>query len=309
MLGGPNIFLKRDDCTDLAFGGNKTRKLEFIMADAHNKNADVIITIGGLQSNWARQMASAARKLGMDVILVLEGGKPDEYQGNLLLNHIMGCELRFEEISQEQEDKEIQGECPVTGRVADEMRKKNRIPYAAPLGGATPLGNLGYINAVGEIKEQCDEMGMKADYIAFPTGTGGTQAGLEIGVRLLELDTKVFGLSISRHTREKTDEIAELCNKTIAFLGLKNYEFTPNEIIVNYDYMGNGYAIPTNECIEAIRIVAKTEGILLDPVYTGKAMAGVIDLIRSKTFRKNENVVFVHTGGGPANFAYNKLFQ
>ena len=171
------------------------------------------------------------------------------------------------------------------------------------------MGNLGYIDAVGEIKEQCDEIGMKADYIAFPTGTGGTQAGLEIGVRLLELDTKVFGLSISRHTREKTDEIAELCNKTIAFLGLKNYEFTPNEIIVNYDYMGNGYAIPTNECIEAIRIVAKTEGILLDPVYTGKAMAGVIDLIRSKTFRKNENVVFVHTGGGPANFAYNKLFQ
>jgi len=242
---GPDIFFKRDDCTDLAFGGNKTRKLEFIMADAHNKNADVIITIGGLQSNWARQMASAGRKLGMDVILVLEGGKPGEYQGNLLLNHIMGCELRFEEISQEQEDKEIQGGCPITGRVADEMKKKNRIPYTAPLGGATPLGNLGYINAVGEIKEQCDEMGITADYIAFPTGTGGTQAGLEAGVRLLEFDTKVYGLSISRHTREKADEIAELCNETIAFLGLKNYEFAPNEITVNYDYMGNGYAIPT----------------------------------------------------------------
>ena len=309
LLGGPKIFFKRDDCTALAFGGNKTRKLEFVMADAVKKHANVMITIGGLQSNWARQMASAARKLGMEVILILEGKEPETYQGNLLLDHIMGCELRFQEINQEDEDKEILGECPITGRVAEELRKADKIPYTAPLGAATPLGNLGYINAVVELQEQLDEMGIKADYIALATGTGGTQAGLELGVRLLELRTEVVGLSISRHTREKVEEIAELCNKTMDFLELKNFTVDPDEITVNYDYLGDGYAIPTDEGIDAIRTVAKTEGIILDPVYTGKAMSGLIDLIRKNRFRENENIVFVHTGGATANFAYNKLFR
>ncbi|MBW2121723.1 MAG: pyridoxal-phosphate dependent enzyme, partial [Deltaproteobacteria bacterium] len=269
----------------------------------------VMITIGGPQSNWARQMASAARKAGMDVILVLEGEKPDEYQGNLLLDHIMGCELRFEKIDQEEEDREILGECPITGRVAEEVKKEGRIPYAAPLGAATPLGNLGYINAVDELKEQLDRMEVAADYIVLATGTGGTQAGVELGVRLLELETKVIGLSISRHTRDKEDEIAELCNRTMDFLELKDFTVDRKEITVNYDYIGEGYAVPTNECIDAIRTVARTEGIILDPVYTGKAMAGLIDLIRKQRFTRQENVVFIHTGGATANFAYKDLFR
>ena len=309
LLGGPNIFFKRDDCTALAFGGNKTRKLEFVMADAVNKHANVMITIGGLQSNWARQMASAARKLGMEVILVLEGSEPETYQGNLLLDHIMGCELRFQEISQEEEDKEIQGECPITGKVAEEARKAGKIPYTAPLGAASPLGNLGYINAVIELQGQLNELRIKADHIVLATGTGGTQAGLELGVRLLDLKTRVIGLSISRHTREKADEIAELCNKTMDFLGLKDFQITPDEITVNYDYMGRGYGIPTDECIKAVRTLAQTEGIILCPVYTGKAMAGLIDLVKRNTFKKDDNIIFLHTGGGTANFAFSKLYK
>jgi len=210
------------------------------MADAVKKNAEVMITIGGLQSNWARQMASAARKLGMEVILILEGNEPKEYQGNLLLDQIMGCQLRFQEITQADEDKEIQGECPITGKIADELRKENKVPYTAPLGAASPLGNLGYINAVIELEEQLDSLGITADYIVLATGTGGTQAGLELGVRLLDLDTKVIGLSISRHTREKVDEISELCNQTMDFLKLNNFQIDPKDVIVNYDYMGKG---------------------------------------------------------------------
>ncbi len=309
LLGGPNIYFKRDDCTALAFGGNKTRKLEFVMADAVKKGANVMITIGGLQSNWARQMSSAARKLGMEVILVLEGRKPENFQGNLLLDHIMGCELRFQEIPQEEEDREIQGECPITGRIAEELRKAGKVPYAAPLGAATPLGNLGYINAAVELQEQTEQMGIKMDYIVVTTGTGGTQAGVELGVRLLNLPARVVGLSISRHTREKAEEIAELSNKTLAFLGVKGFDFTPEEISVNYDYMGKAYGVPTEKGIEAIRTVARTEGVILCPVYTGKAMAGLIDLVGKGLFKKGENVIFLHTGGGTANFAYSQIFQ
>jgi L-cysteate sulfo-lyase len=309
LLDGPNIYFKRDDCTALAFGGNKTRKLEYVMADAVKKGANVMITIGGLQSNWARQMASAARKLGMDVVLVLEGKKPAIYQGNLLLDHIMGCELRFQEIPQEEEDREIQGECPITGQIAEDLRKKGKVPYAAPLGAATPLGNLGYMNAVLELKEQTERMGIRMDYIVVTTGTGGTQAGVELGVKLLNLQTKVVGLSISRHTREKAEEIAELCNKTLQFLGVKGSELSPRDISVNYDYMGKAYGIPTEQGIEAIKTVAREEGVILCPVYTGKAMAGLIDLTQKGFFKKGENVVFLHTGGGTANFAYNHIFK
>jgi L-cysteate sulfo-lyase len=308
-LGGPEIYFKRDDCMALAFGGNKTRKLEYVMAEATRKSANVMITIGGLQSNWARQMAAAARKMGMDVVLVLEGKKPESFQGNLLLDLLMGCELRFQEISQEEEDREIQGECPITGRIAEELRKQGKVPYTAPLGAATPLGNLGYVNAVLELKKQTEKMGLTMDYLVVTTGTGGTQAGVELGVRLLNLPTKVIGLSISRHTREKAVEISELCNKTLDFLHLEGFRFSPEEIIVNYDYMGEAYGVPTEKGIEAIKTVAKREGVILCPVYTGKAMAGLIDLVQKGFFKKGENVVFLHTGGGPANFAYNHIFQ
>lgn len=308
LLGGPDIYIKRDDFTTLAFGGNKTRKLEFIMADALKKKADVVITIGGLQSNWARQTVSAANKLGMETILILEGEEPEEYQGNLLLDKIMGAEIRYREFTRKEEDQEIWGQCPVTGKVAEELSKQNKTPYVIPLGGATPVGNLGYINAALEIKKQTERNNIRADYIALATGTGGTQAGLELGNRLYDLNSNIVGLSVSRHSRDKEDEIAELCNQTLEYFGIDELIFNRSEIRVNYDYIGDGYAIPTEECIEAIRLVARTEGIILDPVYSGKAMAGVIDLIKKKEIKKGENVIFIHTGGGTVNFAFNNYF-
>jgi len=305
FLGGPRIFFKRDDLTALAFGGNKTRKLEFIMADAIEKKADVVVTLGGVQSNWARQTASAARRLGMDVALVLEGEEPEQYQGNLLLDYLMGCDLRFVgRIPQDVEDKEIAGECPITGEVAGEIRAKGRAPYIAPLGGATPLGNLGYVSAAVELERQFSDMGISPQYLALATGTGGTQAGLALGVETLGAKTRVMGLSISRHTRPKEEEISELCNRTAEMLGMKHPRFCADHIDVTYDYVGAGYGVPTEEGIEAIKIVAGTEGIILDPVYSGKAMAGVIDLVRRGVLKKGEDVVFLHTGGAAAGFAY-----
>jgi len=308
LLNGPKLFFKRDDCTGLAFGGNKTRKLEYIMADVLEKQADTIITIGGLQSNWARQTA-AARKLGLKIILVLNGKEPEEYQGNLLLDSILGCDIRFKPYTDEEEQREEAGETPITGVIAEEVKRNGRIPYIIPLGGCNPIGNLGYINAVKELKKQSEEKNMNIDYIISAVGTGGTQAGIELGLKLYEINTKCYGISISRHIKAKSQEISDLCNQTVKYFKLECSQFSPDEITVNYDYIGKGYAIPTNEGIEAIRIVAQTEGIILDPVYTGKAMAGLIDLIKKGKFKKSENVLFLHTGGEIANFAYNKVFK
>lgn len=309
LLGGPNIFLKRDDCTGLAFGGNKTRKLEFVMADALEKNADVIITIGGLQSNWARQMAAAAKKLGMEVILVLNGKEPKEHQGNLLLDRILGCDIRFRPYTNEDEEKEEAGETPITREIAEEVKKNGKIPYIIPLGAANPLGNLGYITAIKELKDQSEKSDINIDYIVLAVGTGGTQAGIELGLRFFQMNAKVYGISVSRHTKPKSKEIADLCNRTIDFFELECPRFFLDEVTVNYDYIGKGYAIPTKECIKAIYTTARTEGIILDSVYTGKAMAGLIDLIKKGEFKKDENIVFLHTGGGPAVFAFNSIFK
>jgi len=309
LLKGPRIFFKRDDCTGLAFGGNKTRKLEYIMADVLEKQADVIITIGGLQSNWARQTAAAAKKHGLKIILVLNGKEPEEYQGNLLLNSILGCDIRFKPYTDEEEQREEAGETPITGGIAKEVKKIGNIPYIIPLGGCNPIGNLGYINAVKELKKQLEKKSININYIISAVGTGGTQAGIELGLRLYEMNTKCYGISISRHIKPKSQEIADLCNQTVKYFELECSQFSPDEIVVNYDYIGKGYAIPTNKCIEAIRTVAQIEGVILDTVYTGKAMAGLIDLIKKGKFKKNENIVFLHTGGEIANFAYNKFFK
>lgn len=307
-LQGPKIFFKRDDCTGLAFGGNKARKLEFVMAEALKQKADVVITSGGQQSNWARQTAAAAKKLGMEVILVLEGDEPQVYQGNLLLDRILGCEIRFAKMTEADEEGELFGRFPITGKVAEEIREQGKTPYLAALGAENALGALGYINAMAELKEQLDCIGTRADYLVLANGGGGTQAGVEVGVRLLDLNTKVIGVSVSRHRREKQDEVCEICNETLDLLRLHGYTFSPDEITVNMDYVGEGYAIPTKECVEAIKLIAGKEGIFLDPVYTGKAMAGLIDLIRKGKFRKEDNIIFIHTGGNTANFKYGDIF-
>jgi 1-aminocyclopropane-1-carboxylate deaminase/D-cysteine desulfhydrase-like pyridoxal-dependent ACC family enzyme len=239
VLGGPSIFIKRDDCTGLAFGGNKTRKLEFVMADALAKKADVVITIGGLQSNCARQTAAAARKLGMEAILLLNGNEPAQYQGNLLLDRILGCNIRFTPYSDADEQKEVLGEeTPITGETAEEVKRNGKIPYVVPLGMSTPLGNLGYIAAIKELKEQSEEIGVSADYIVSAVGSGGTQAGIELGLRLFGMKAKAYGISVSRHAKPKSQEIADLCNRTVKYFRLgKDLKFSPDEIAVNYEVM------------------------------------------------------------------------
>ena len=313
-LGGPQVYVKRDDLTALAFGGNKTRKLEFLMADAVKQKADTVITLGGVQSNWVRQCVAAARKLGMDSVAVLEGEMPQIYQGNVLLDRIFGARLIYDpNITQELEDQEIQGICPITGKVAEDYREMGKRPYLMPLGGATPLGNLGYINAVDELMNQLTEKGIQADYLIAGTGTGGTQAGIECGLRLIKSSTKMLGISVSRHTQPKENEIAALCNTTMEFLGIRDEIFVPNDISVNYDYIGEGYGAVTEGAVEAIRMAAELEGLILCHTYAGKAFAGMVDLIRRGVLTREHTVVFLHTGGGVANFArqrgaLNKLY-
>lgn len=308
-LGGPQIYVKRDDLTALAFGGNKTRKLEFLMEDAVKQKADTVITLGGVQSNWVRQCVAAARKLGMDSVAVLEGEMPQIYQGNVLLDRIFGARLIYDpNITQELEDQEIQGICPITGKVAEDYREMGKRPYLMPLGGATPLGNLGYINAVDELMNQLTEKGIRADYLIAGTGTGGTQAGIECGLRLIKSSTKMLGISVSRHTQPKENEIAALCNTTMEFLGIRDEIFVPNDISVNYDYIGEGYGAVTEGAVEAIRMAAELEGLILCHTYAGKAFAGMVDLIRRGVLTREHTVVFLHTGGGVANFAHPELF-
>ena len=273
LLGGPRIYIKRDDLTALAFGGNKTRKLEFLLPQAAAEGADTVITLGGLQSNWVRQTVAAARKLGMEAVVVLEGEPPQgDLQGNLLLDHLMGAELRYEpNVPQDVEDLEIQGVFPITGKIAEEYRAKGRHPVLMPLGGATPVGNLGYINAVDELNDQLKELGVKADYVIAATGTGGTQAGIECGLRLSGMDTKMLGISVSYHTRPKEEEIAELCNATMDFLGCGE-RFAADQISVNYDYIGAGYGAVTDAALEAVSMAARTEGLILCHTYAGKAL-------------------------------------
>ena len=311
LLGGPRIYVKRDDLTALAFGGNKTRKLEFLLPQAAAEGADTVITLGGLQSNWVRQTVAAARKLGMEAVVVLEGEPPQgDLQGNLLLDHLMGAELRYEpDVPQDVEDLEIQGVFPITGKIAEEYRAKGRHPVLMPLGGATPVGNLGYINAVDELHDQLKALGVKADYVIAATGTGGTQAGIECGLRLSGMDARMLGISVSRHTRPKEEEIAELCNATMEFLGCGGERFEAGQISVNYDYIGASYGAVTEQALEAVSMAARTEGLILCHTYAGKAFAGMVDLIRKGVLTKEDTVVFFHTGGGVANFAHPELFQ
>lgn len=309
-LGGPQIYIKRDDVTSLAFGGNKTRKLEYIMADVLKQGADTVVTLGGVQSNWIRQTIAASKRLGLHTVSVFENSEPEVYQGNFLLDKLMGSGMRFyPDITQEIEDAEIAGEFPITGQIARELKKEGRHPYLLPLGGTSPEGNLGYIMAVDEIYKQMDDIGTSASHIIAATGTGGTQTGLECGIRVFGLRTKMVGISISRHTRPKELEIAEMCNKTIDHFKLPITPFSELDILVNYDYVGEKYGAFTHAADEAVRIAAELEGIILCHTYAGKAMAGLINLSRSGYFTKRDTVVFIHTGGGVANFAFPERFH
>lgn len=308
FLGGPKIYIKRDDCTALAFGGNKTRKLEFIMAKAREEGADTVVTLGGVQSNWVRQTIAAARHMGMDAVAVLEGEKPDKIQGNLMLDMLMGASLIYRPgIPQDVEDKEIASEFPITGPIAEELRKKGKRPFLAPLGGATPIGDLGYIGMIGELIDQLREMDVHATHIFAGTGTGGTQTGMALGLRLAKSDIRLQGISVSFHTRPKEEEIAEMCNRSMDFYGIDE-RFTSADINVDYRYVGAGYGAVTEGAVEAVRLAARLEGLIMCHTYAGKALSGLIDMIRKGEITKSDTVVFVHTGGGTADFEHPEMY-
>jgi D-cysteine desulfhydrase family pyridoxal phosphate-dependent enzyme len=299
LLAGPRILVKHDDYTGFGGGGNKIRKLEFIMADALNKEVDVVITAGGVQSNHARETAAAARKLGMNCVLVLVGEEPECYDGNLLLDRLFCAEVQFVRNFMEVNK--------VMENIADDLRKRGCMPYIIPLGGICPLGVIGYADCVLELIEQARKMGIRIDYIVTATGSGGTQAGLILGVKALNLDTKVLGISVG--TKAKLQPlIANVVNDAAKLLEL-DLTVTSDEILIYDDYVGPGYGKCNQEIIDTIKLFSKTEAILLDPVYTGKAAWGLVDLIKKGKFEKKENVLFIHTGGIPVLPVYKNEFK
>ncbi len=288
---GPRILIKRDDQTGLAFGGNKTRKLEFLVAEAREQGAKTLITGGSLQSNHCRQTAAAAARFDFECILVLSGDKPARPSANLLLDQLFGAEVVYV-ADRKDRDRILQ-------QTFDRAVEEGMKPYLVPYGGSSPTGALGYAFAVKELMEQ----NVHADWVVFATSSGGTQAGLVLGQRAFGYKGKVLGISIDESEEWLKTHVAELATSSSEKLG-KRIQFTPADVLANADYNKAGYGVLTDLEREAIHLFAMREGLLLDPVYTGRAAAGMIDLIRSGFFEKAETVLFLHTGGQPALFAH-----
>jgi len=302
-LGGPRLFVKRDDLTGLALGGNKCRKLEYVLADAKKKGVDTLITSGSSQSNFALQMAVAARKVGMEPHLVLVKGVHVETQGNLLLHDIIDSAVTILEVN---DPVEMFTTMPKKmNELADELRLKGRNPLVIPAGAECPLGTVGWVNAAFEISEQLKDKKIDVTSVVLANGGGGTQAGLICGFKRLNMTMPIVGISVLNEKTEAINEVVRHGNEVASFLEL-DIAIALDEVTVYGDYIGPGYGVPTEACIEAIKLVARTEGIFLDPVYSGKAMHGLIDLIHKGFFTKKDTILFIHTGGVAADFAYSE---
>jgi D-cysteine desulfhydrase family pyridoxal phosphate-dependent enzyme len=288
-LGGPRLLVKRDDQTGLAFGGNKTRKLEFLVAEAQAQKADLLITAGALQSNHCRQTAAAAARFGFDCQLVLFGEPPSEASANLWLDQLFGADIIHTNRAHRDETLE---------KAFEEAKRQGHKPYLVPYGGSNTTGALGYTYALEEFVAQ----NTGADWVVFPSSSGGTQAGMLLGARLFGYKGKILGISVDEPQRHLQEHVAGLASETSERLG-KRIGFTADEVLVNADYCAAGYGVLTDAEREAVHLFARTEGLLIDPVYTARAAAGMLDLIRSEFFRKDETVLFWHTGGTPALFA------
>ncbi|MCP4749431.1 MAG: D-cysteine desulfhydrase [Proteobacteria bacterium] len=298
-LGGPDIYIKRDDLLGLAGGGNKTRKLEFLVADALKKGADTLVTVGAIQSNHCRLTLAAAAKEGLKCRLILVELVPDSYRedasGNIFLYRLLGAE----KIVVARPDADIGA---VMAAEAEEIAQEGRKAYLIPPGGSNPIGTTGYVACAQELLAQSFERGVSIDRVVCASGSAGTQAGLIVGFQGTNSHIPVVGINVSRKKEEQEASVHALVLKTAERLGVKTP--IPREAAVCYDdYVGPGYSLPTPEMAEAVRTLARTEGILLDPVYTGKTMAGLIDLVKKGVFDSNENVLFLHTGGSPALYA------
>jgi D-cysteine desulfhydrase len=293
-LGGPRLFVKRDDQTGLATGGNKTRKLEFTVGEALRRGADTLVTLGAVQSNHARQTAAAAAATGLSCVLVLRGHPPAQAAGNLLLDHLLGARVVFS--GEETRER-------VADRVVEEERAVGRRPFLVPVGASDELGAPGYVAAMEELDAQLRERKLHLDRIVVASSSFGTQAGMCVGARRLGLPVQIAGIAIDSSADELRREVAGIAGRTERRLGLDPSISAAD--VVGYDgYLGGGYAVMGEPEKEAILLTARTEGILLDPVYTGRAMAGLIDLVRRRELGAGENVLFWHTGGAAALHAY-----
>jgi D-cysteine desulfhydrase len=293
-LDGPELWVKRDDQTGLATGGNKTRKLEFLVAEALAQAADTLITCGAAQSNHARQTAAAAAKFGLDRVLVLRGEAPPETQGNLLLDRLLGAEVVWTA------GRSLDEALPQTAR---ELEAAGRTPYVVPYGGSNAIGASGYTAAMEELLTQCEQQDLHFDQIVLASSSGGTQAGLAVGARALGYEGRILGISVDLEADALQRTVAEIATATAEHLALE-LAFAPDDFAVNDDYLGGGYAAIGELERDAIRRVARAEGLLLDPVYTGRAFGGLLDLIDRGAIARDERVLFWHTGGTAGLFGY-----
>jgi D-cysteine desulfhydrase family pyridoxal phosphate-dependent enzyme len=294
-IGGPRLWIKRDDLAGFGFGGNKIRGLEFLLADALVQGADTLVTGAAPQSNYVRATAAAAARAGLAMVAVYSGTPPPNVEGNYRLTCLLGAEVRF---TGNPDRASVDGTIEATEA---ELCAAGHHPYAIPRGGACVLGTLGYVQAAYELAEQCAALGLVPDAIVLATGSCGTHAGLLAGVRALRLPWRVEGFTVSRPVEEVQTRVLTFAQAALSRLGLAQI-IAPQDVIVHAGFIGPGYGVPTPEGTAAIRLAARCEGIFLDPTYTGKALAGLIAQSRAGRFRRDETVIFLHTGGEPALF-------
>ncbi len=297
-LKGPRILIKRDDLTGLAFGGNKTRKLEYLVADAVSQGCDTLITAGAAQSNHCRQTAAAAAACGLKCHLALGGKAPDTPDGNLLLDNILGADIHWTGVLRKGE---------TIPDIVDDLTRLGNKPYVIPYGGSNEIGAAGFIQAIKELQIQLDHTDTQISHIIFPSSSGGTHAGMMIGKSLFAKDNfELIGIGIDKEETEGlslNEYILSLANSTCKTLNIDK-KHTLKDVILNNKYLGDGYGVVGNLERKAIKLAARTEGILVDPVYTGRAMGGLISMIEQNKFAADDTVLFWHTGGSPALFPY-----
>ena len=296
-LGNLDLWIKRDDLTGFGFGGNKVRSLEYLAADAMKKNSNILITGGSHGSNHVRTTMAVAAHLGLKGLAVLSGTRPSTKNGNLLLDQLLGAKLIF---------TGDENRSNIDNFIEDEVKRLQSLderPYLIRRGGVSSLGCIGYVSAAMEICSQLQNLNLKPDILLCATGCGVTQAGLLVGFKLMGLNCQIYGITVSRTRDECIAQIKQLIDETEETLGL-NSKVTSNDIFVFDEYIGDGYTMPSSKGIEAIHLVAQTEGIFLDPIYTGKAMAGLTDLVKKGHIGLDQKVIFLHTGGSPSIFSF-----
>lgn len=304
-LGGPEIWIKRDDCTVVATGGNKVRKLEWLIGEARAQGATHVVTQGAVQSNHVRQTAAVARRFGMTCIALLEhrietNDRDYLNSGNVLLDKLFGCAIEYRPAG-----LDMNAEAEAMGAA---LRASGETVYVIPGGGSNRVGALGYVSCAQELMQQADEMGLRIDQVVTATGSAGTHAGLVVGLQGMNADVPVLGIGVRLPRPQQEANVHRLAEATADYVGVRGG--IPREsVVANCDYVGAGYGIPTVGMAEAVQMLAREEGILLDPVYSGKAMAGLIDLIRKGAIGAGQTVVFLHTGGAVGLFGYTGFLE